>query len=102
MDGEAVYSGEGTTADTCKPLLKAECAMNEVLRDPRHGGESLQDDMRKEFSYVLENHTIVKQLYSHLSFKGKALTGMGLYAASIGVAWHQLHYLFGIRMIESA
>ena len=70
MDGEAVYSGEGTTADTCKSLLKAEYAMNEVLRDPPHGGESLQDDMCKEFPYVLEILTIVKQPYSHLSFKG--------------------------------
>ena len=43
----------------------------------------------------------MKQLYSHLSFKRKALTGMELYANKIGVEWHQLHYLFETRMIES-
>ena len=54
FDGEAVYSGDGTTADTCRSLLKAEDEMNEVLRDPPHGGESLQDDMRTKFPYVTE------------------------------------------------
>ena len=101
MDGEGVYQGDGTTADTVKSLVWADDLMNEVLHDPPHSRELLQDDMRKKFLYILEIHEIVKQMYSHLSFKGKALSGLQALASTLGVEWHELHYLFAIQMVES-
>ena len=54
------------------------------------------------YKMTCERSSLMSQrLYSHFSFKGKALAGMEMYAASIDVEWHQLHYLFEVRMIES-
>ena len=101
MDGEAVYNGEGVTTDTVRSLVKAEDEANEVLTDPPHSGECLNEEMRQKFPYTHEIHDVVKQLYSMLSFAGKKVAGMEALAKEMGVRWHQLHYLFEIRMIES-
>ena len=101
MDGEAVYSGNGTTADTVKSKVKAEDEMNGVMTDPPHCGESLNEDMREKFVYISEIHDLVKQLYSHLSFAGKKVAGLEALTKDMGVVWHEIHYLFAIRMIES-
>ena len=101
FDGEAVYSGEGTTTDTVKSLVLKEDPKNEVLHDPPHSGELNKEDMQRKFVYIPEIHDIIKAVYGYVSFQGKKLSGMEMLAKSMGVPWHELHYIFAVRMVES-
>ena len=101
MDGEAVYTGDGTTADTCKSLVKAEDPANEVIKDPPHAGELLKEDMHREFVYIVQVHDVIKGIYGNYVSQGKKITGMERIAKEMGVDWRELHYIFAIRMVES-
>jgi len=101
FDGEACYSGAGTTADTVKSLVLEEDPKNEVLHDPPHAGELNKEDMQREFVYITEIHDLIRAIYGHISFQGKKLTGMEMLAKDLGVEWHELHYIFPVRMVES-
>ena len=100
-DGEAVYYGDGNTADTVKSLVLAEDPMNEYIQDPPHANELLKEDMHYEFPYICDIHEFARQVYSHLSCSGKKTTGMEVLAEKMGVTWKELHYIFDIRMVES-
>lgn len=101
FDGEAVYSGQGTTADTCKSLLKAEDEENEIIADPPHSGELLKEDMHKSFPFIYQIHTLIREVYSNYVSQGKKITGMERIAEAMGVPWRELHYIFEVRMVES-
>lgn len=101
FDGEAVYSGAGTTADTCKSLLKAEDEENEIIADPPHSCELSKEDMHRKFPFIYQIHTLIREVYSNYVSQGKKITGMERIAEAMGVPWRELHYIFEVRMVES-
>ena len=92
-DGEAVYSGEGTIANTVKSLVKAEDEKNEYLQDPPHSIELLQGDMQEKFVYVKDIHELIQQVYTGCSSRGKKVAGMEETAKEWGCEWYELHYI---------
>ena len=101
FDGEAVYSGEGTTADTCKSSLKAEDEENEIIADPPHSCELSKEEMHRKFPFTYQIHTLIREVYSNYVSQGKKITGMERIAEAMGVPWRELHYIFEVRMVES-
>lgn len=101
FDGEACYSGDGTTADTVKFLLLEQDARNSVLRDPPHCCDIGRDRMNEHFQYIPEVLELIKSVYSDYSVHGKKLAGCEKIAEALGVDWKQLHYIFPVRFVES-
>ena len=101
FDGEAVYSGEGTTVPTVKSLLKKDAPSTEVIHDPPDSCELLKEQMHEALPYIYDIHELIRQVYSYFSAHGKKLDGMEKLASEMGIEWKQLHYIFEIRFVES-
>ena len=101
FDGEACYSGEGTTAPTVKSLTLGADPDAEVIHDPPHAAEILKGLMHQAFPYIFDVHTIFREVYSNFAVHGKKLAGVVATATDMGVDWKQLHYIFEVRMVES-
>jgi hypothetical protein len=101
FDGEACYSGDGTTADTTKYLLLQQDVTNSVIRDPPHCCDIGREKMNEHFQYIPEALELIKSVYSYYAVHGKKIFGCMKIAESLGVDWKQLHYIFPIRFVES-